>query len=62
LSRLRPTTAAGFRWPFFLSELNHPRRMETIADALRRRGRPAREVELLMGGNFVRLFRETIAA
>jgi membrane dipeptidase len=62
LSRLRPTTAAGFRWPFFLSELNHPRRMETIAEALRRRGRPAREVELLWGGNFARLFRETMAA
>jgi microsomal dipeptidase-like Zn-dependent dipeptidase len=36
--------------------------METIAEALRRRGRPAREVELLMGGNFARLFRETMAA
>lgn len=60
LSRLRPTTASSFRWPFFVSELNHPRRMETLADALRRRGRSAREVDLVLGGNFLRLFRETI--
>jgi membrane dipeptidase len=60
LSRLRPTTAAGFRWPFFVSALNHPRRMETLADALRKRGRTPREVDLILGGNFLRLFRETI--
>lgn len=60
LSRLRPVTAAQFRWPFFVAELNHPRRMETVAEALRRRGRTAREVELLLGGNFLRLFRETL--
>jgi hypothetical protein len=34
--------------------------METIADGLRRRGRPPREVDLILGGNFHRLFRETI--
>ncbi|HEX9754543.1 MAG TPA: membrane dipeptidase [Gemmatimonadales bacterium] len=60
LSRLRPGGRASFRWPFFVAELNHPRRMETIAEALRRRGRPAREVDLILGGNFHRLFRETI--
>jgi membrane dipeptidase len=60
LARLRPTTAAGFRWPFFVAALNHPRRMETIAEALRRRGRSAREVELLMGANWRRLFADTI--
>jgi membrane dipeptidase len=60
LSRLRPAPAGGFRWPFFIAELNHPRRMETIAETLRRRGRTQREVELLMGGNFLRLFRDTL--
>lgn len=60
LSRLRPTTATGFRWPFFVSALNHPRRMETLADALRKRGRTPREVDLILGENFLRLFRETI--
>lgn len=60
LSRLRPVTAATFRWPFFIAELNHPRRMETIADALARRGRTGAEIDKLLGGNFYRLFRETI--
>lgn len=60
LSRLRPTTASNFRWPFFVTALNHPRRMETLADALGRRGRSGREVDLILGGNFLRLFRETI--
>jgi membrane dipeptidase len=59
LSRLRPVTASTFRWPFFISELNHPRRMETIREALERRGRPAREVDAILGGNFRRLFGET---
>lgn len=60
LSRLRPVTAATFRWPFFLSELNHPRRMETIRRALEARRRPAAEIDRIMGGNFYRLFRDTI--
>lgn len=60
IARLGPEAAARFRWPFFLSELNHPRRMETVAHGLSRRGRPASEIEKLLGGNFLRLFGETI--
>jgi membrane dipeptidase len=60
IARLGPEAAARFRWPFFLSELNHPRRMETIADALARRGRTGREIDLILGGNFLRLFAATI--
>jgi len=60
LSRLRPVTTATFRWPFFISELNHPRRMETIAAALVQRGRKPAEIDKLLGGNWHRLFRETI--
>jgi len=60
LSRLRPVTAATFRWPFFISELNHPRRMETIAEGLTRRGRTSDEIDKVLGGNWYRLFRETI--
>jgi membrane dipeptidase len=60
LAQLRPVTAATFRWPFFISELNHPRRMETIQQALERRGRSTTEIEKILGGNFYRLFRETI--
>ncbi|HXV86839.1 MAG TPA: membrane dipeptidase, partial [Gemmatimonadales bacterium] len=60
LSRLRPVTAATFRWPFFLRELNHPRRMETIAQALERRGRAAAEIDKILGGNWYRLFAEVM--
>jgi membrane dipeptidase len=60
LSRLRPVNAASFRWPFFISELNHPRRMETIADGLAKRGYKADAVDKVLGGNFYRLFKDTI--
>jgi membrane dipeptidase len=60
LSRLRPVNAASFRWPFFISELNHPRRMETIADGLAKRGYKADAIDKILGGNFYRLFRDTI--
>ena len=62
LSRLRPLTASNFRWPFFISELNHPRRMQTLADALARRGRTSAEVDKILGGNFLRLFRDVWGA
>ena len=60
LSRLRPVTAATVQWPFFLTELNHPRRMETMHEALHRRGRSGDEIDKLLGGNFYRLFKNTI--
>jgi membrane dipeptidase len=60
LSRLRPVTAATFRWPFFIAELNHPRRMETIAAALTKRGHKAAAIDKLLGGNWHRLLREVL--
>ena len=60
LSRLRPVTARDIPLAVFLSELNHPRRMETIRRALEARRRPAAEIDRIMGGNFYRLFRDTI--
>jgi membrane dipeptidase len=60
LSRLRPVTAATFRWPFFISELNHPRRMETIAAALAKRGHKAAAIDKLLGGNWYRLLRDVL--
>ena len=60
LAQLRPVTAATFRWPFFIAELNHPRRMETIRRGLeKRRWQPA-DVERVLWGNWHRLFAETI--
>ncbi len=60
LSRLYPdpATMPPVRWPFFLSELNHPRRMETIFDGLRRRRYGAADAEKILGGNWRRLFAE----
>jgi membrane dipeptidase len=60
LSRLRPVTAATFRWPFFIAELNGPRRMDAIRDGLEKRRVPAATIDKVMGGNWLRLFRETI--
>jgi membrane dipeptidase len=60
LSRLRPVNAASFRWPFFISELNHPRRMETIAGALTKKGYNADAIDKILGRNFYRLLKDTI--
>jgi membrane dipeptidase len=60
LSRLYPdpTTMPPVRWPYFLSELNHPRRMETVREGLEGRGYSAEAIEKIMGGNWYRLFSE----
>lgn len=60
LSRLYvdPSMMPPVRWPFFLSELNHPRRMETIWEGLRDRGYGADQAEKIMSGNWYRLFGE----
>jgi membrane dipeptidase len=46
--------------PYFIDELNGPRRMEVVGDGLRKRGLPARDVERVMGGNLLRLYREVM--
>jgi membrane dipeptidase len=46
--------------PYFIAELNGPRRMEVVRDGLVKRGLREREVELVMGGNVLRLYREVI--
>lgn len=53
-----PSLAPPVRWPFFLTELNHPRRMETIRDGLAARGFATGEVEKILWGNWYRLFGE----
>jgi membrane dipeptidase len=60
LARLYPDPAQAppVRWPFFLSELNHPRRMETVYDGLRAAGFPGAQADKILGGNWYRLFRE----
>ncbi|MEQ8329182.1 MAG: membrane dipeptidase [Longimicrobiales bacterium] len=42
----------------YVPELNHPRRMEMVADALAARGHPHRVVEKVLGANWARLLGE----
>lgn len=42
----------------YVPELNHPRRIETIADLMSDRGHSERIIEKVVGSNFVRLFDE----
>lgn len=44
--------------PMFVTDMNSPRRMEMIADALAARGHCAARIEKVIGGNFLRLCRE----
>jgi membrane dipeptidase len=46
--------------PYFIEELNGPRRMEVVWDGLVKRGLGERDVERVMGGNLLRLYREVI--
>ncbi|MCP4659807.1 MAG: hypothetical protein GY856_30765 [bacterium] len=41
-----------------VAELNDPNRFSRLADALSRRGYKVVEIEKIIGGNFVRFFRE----
>jgi membrane dipeptidase len=43
----------------FVPDLNAPRRFETIATLLSRRGKSDRVIEKVLGGNFLRLFAQT---
>jgi membrane dipeptidase len=44
--------------PPYIPDLNGPRKIERIAEALQRCGYPSRVVEKVIGGNFRRVFRE----
>ena len=46
--------------PYFIDELNGPRRMEVVWDGLVKRGLPTGDVERVMGLNLRRLYRELI--
>lgn len=46
--------------PYFIDELNGPRRMEVVRDGLSRRGLSAADVDRVMGLNVRRLYRDVI--
>ncbi len=63
LNKLRREEGANFKrehWPLYFEELNSPRRMETIWDALAKRGMSQSDLEKLFGQNLYRLYSEVI--
>ncbi len=46
--------------PYFINELNGPRRMEVVWDGLARRGVGSSDLEKVMGTNVLRLYRDVI--
>jgi membrane dipeptidase len=51
-------SAPGEDRPPYIPDLNTPRRMEIVADALLKRGYTSRVVEKVLGANFRRVFTE----
>ena len=43
-----------------IQELNTPFRMLVLADGLEKRGFTASQIEKILGGNFLRVFREVV--
>ena len=43
-----------------IQELNTPLRMLVLADGLEKRGFTASQIEKILGGNFLRVFREVV--
>lgn len=48
------------RWPPWIPELDKPERFRIVAHALARRGYKTGEIEKLLGGNWVRYFRDVV--
>jgi|ERR1043165_3038578 membrane dipeptidase len=51
-------SAPGEDRPAYIPDMNTPRKMEIITDALLKRGYSSRAVQKVLGGNFKRVFRE----
>ena len=60
LKREEGTQVVDDELPYFIEELNGPRRMEVVRDGLAHRGLSAGDVEKVMGGNLLRVYREVI--
>lgn len=60
LQREAGGTVVESELPWFINELNGPRRMEVVWDGLVKRGLPAKDVERVMGTNLRRLYRDVI--
>lgn len=47
-------------WPLFIDELNGPSRMEVILAGLEKRGYAQADIEKIMGGNVLRVYRDVV--
>jgi membrane dipeptidase len=53
--------APGEELPLYIPDLNHPRRLESIAVVLSRRGHSSSRIEKIIGSNFARVLQESWA-
>ena len=60
LKREEGSQVVASELPYFIDELNGPRRMEVVYDGLVKRGLASRDVERILGGNLLRLYRDVI--
>lgn len=60
LKKEEGSQVADSELPYFINELNGPRRMEVVWDGLLKRGLSEGEVERVMGTNLLRLYRDVI--
>jgi membrane dipeptidase len=60
LRREEGTQVDDAELPYFIEELNGPRRMEVVRDGLAKRGLSAADVDKVMSGNLLRLYRDAI--
>ena len=60
LKREEGTQVTDSELPYFIDELNGPRRMEVVGDGLRKRGLSSSDVDRIMGTNLLRLYRDVI--
>lgn len=58
LPRLRRNHSMKPRWPPWIPELDKPDRYRSVAHALAQRGFKGPDIEKILGGNWMRLFRE----
>ena len=57
---LRLVNTANCRWPFFIAELNGPKRMEGVYAGLVRRRYAQSQMEKILWSNFELFFGDTI--
>ena len=60
LKREEGSQVADSELPYFIEQLNGPRRMEVVWDGLVKRGLASGDLERVMGGNLLRLYRDVI--